>query len=126
VVGLFEAFFTDSAEQVLSKSQLKKFKDASFMKQLSCLESNLGIKINGASVNIRIKDIDEVFARRNLLLHRGGKVDKYYLDRVGYSPSKEGDDISVDEHYFLRAAYSFRELGGYLYGVLKENIDAKH
>ncbi len=123
VVGLFEAFFTDSVEQVLSKSQLEKFKKLSFRNQVSYLQS-LDIDIDDSQV--KTSEIDEVFARRNLLLHCGGKVDKRYLDRVGYSPYKESEEIPVDEEYFRRAAYSFRRLAEYLYGVFKAKQEGNY
>ncbi|MBA7594243.1 hypothetical protein ES703_01182 [subsurface metagenome] len=124
VVGLFEAFFTDSVEQLVSESQLKKFKNLSFKNQVGYLQNKLGIDVDQSQV--RTSEIDEFFARRNLLLHCGGVVDKHYIDRVGYSDYKEGEEIPVDEHYFCRAAYSFIALAGYLYGVFKAKMEGNH
>lgn len=124
VVGLFEAFFTDSVEQLVSESQLNKFKNLSFKNQVSYLQNNIGIGIDESQV--KILEIDEFFARRNLLLHCGGKVDKRYLDRVGYYPYKEGEEIPVDADYFRRAAYSFKELAGYLYRVFKAKTEGNY
>jgi hypothetical protein len=97
-----------------------------FHKKMCYLEEKLDIRIDTWSVNLRLCEIDEVFARRNLLLHCGGVVDKLYLNRVSYSPFREGNIVSVDEHYFLRATYGFRSLAGYLYRLLKAKVEGTY
>jgi len=118
IVGLFEAFFADSAAVLLTAKQSDKMASVGFSKQVRYLEKNLRVSVDAWAVNLRLCDVDEVFARRNLLLHCGGIVDERYLKRVGSSTFSAGDEASVDEHYFLRAAYAFQSLAGYLLRVL--------
>ncbi|EDT16303.1 hypothetical protein M3X99_04115 [Clostridium perfringens] len=63
---------------------------------------------------------NEIMARRNLLVHNEGCVNKYYLNRVGkdniYSV-KVGDKLKVDNVYIKEALETFEEVG---IGVLVE------
>lgn len=63
---------------------------------------------------------NEIMARRNLLVHNEGIVNKYYLNRVGkdniYS-AKMGENLQVDNVYIKEALEIFEEIG---IGVLVE------
>lgn len=118
MVGLFEAFFADSAAVLLTPKQMERM-GGGFLKQVRYLEQTLNLTVDACSVNLRLCDVDEVFARRNLLLHCGGIVDEQYLARVGYSELHAGDEASVDQHYFSRAASGFQSLAQYLCRLLR-------
>ncbi|MDY6916454.1 MAG: hypothetical protein SVP26_00660 [Chloroflexota bacterium] len=118
MVALFEAFFADSAAVLLIRRQSDKIGRCAFSRQVRYLEKTLHVSLDTASVNLRLCELDEVFARRNLLLHCGGIVDERYLKRVGASHLSAGDEAAVDERYFLKAAYGFQSLARYLCRVL--------
>lgn len=126
VLGLFEAFLTDSAALLLSTTQMRHFNGCAFKNQLSYLQQKLDVWVDESQVQLRLADIDEAFARRNLLLHRGGVVDRKYLDRVGYSTLEEGEQVTVDEHYLTSTAYSFQRLAAYLCAKFKAKKEGNY
>lgn len=78
----------------------------------------LKLKLNNYNKN-KAK-FNEIMARRNLLVHNEGIVNKYYLNRVGkdniYS-AKLGEKLNVDNIYIKEALETFEEVG---IGVLVE------
>ncbi len=58
----------------------------------------------------------EIMERRNLLVHAGGVISKYYINRckkIGYisdSSPKEGEVLEVTEDYFMASALCLTEL----------------
>ncbi|MFR5097735.1 MAG: hypothetical protein ACLTEA_08685 [Clostridium perfringens] len=78
----------------------------------------LKLKLNNYNKN-KAK-FNEIMARRNLLVHNEGIVNKYYLNRVGkdniYS-AKIGERLKVDNVYIKEALEIFEEVG---VGVLVE------
>lgn len=115
IAGLFEAFFFDSVELAFGRDSLKKMKDSGgFKKQVAFIEEEQQLRVDESELAIRISDIDEAYARRNLLLHCGGIVDSKYLNRVGISSLNEGDEVTVDEDYFMRVSYDFQALSRYI------------
>lgn len=88
----------------------------------------LKLKLNNYNKN-KAK-FNEIMARRNLLVHNEGIVNKYYINRVGkdniYS-AKVGEKLNVDNVYIKEALETFEEVGiGILVELyLKEPISDK-
>ncbi|WP_440261003.1 hypothetical protein [Dyella sp.] len=70
------------------------------------------LDIDFANSNVLPRDIDEIYARRHLLVHAGGIVDRTYCRTHAQSMSP-GDRIDIDEDYFLGAIEKLEVLAHY-------------
>ncbi|MEU6275778.1 hypothetical protein ABZ871_25700 [Streptomyces populi] len=73
----------------------------------------------------------EVFARRNVIVHNEGKVNRIYLSLVSgdiksENPLKVGDDLAVDGEYFAVAVQNLLALGVMLVVEIGRRLHKKH
>ena len=62
-------------------------------------------KIDLSACETELKQLKELYARRNIIVHNGGIVNKAYLNQSGSNYYKIGDPVTVDEKY-LKAAFN--------------------
>lgn len=90
-------------------------------KTLSMIEQNEDLKINLYKEGIINWDIvEELFQRRNIIVHNDGIINKHYLNNINKNLDflkkqelKEGCEITIDKKYFLNV---FNEL--FLVGII--------
>lgn len=67
-------------------------------------------KMNFDNYNDELEILKELYARRNILVHNSGKVNKDYLSLVSTCKYKLGDELTVDDEYLKQAFSTIKEL----------------
>ncbi|WP_370015418.1 hypothetical protein [Peribacillus sp. B2I2] len=61
------------------------------------------LQIEFGDSGLNLNNIEELYSRRNLIVHAGGYIDQVYADTYMQSTSKKGKYIKVSEDYFLES-----------------------
>lgn len=69
-----------------------------------------------------LTELAEVIARRNVIMHNEGRVDRKYLNEVANSTLKLGQKVSVDEIYLRRALLVMKDLAADAAQLVATNI----
>lgn len=64
---------------------------------------------------VSVAEVDEIYARRHILVHAGGQVDEQYCRRFG-SMMQPGERLQITEQYFLDATKKLESLAEYCAG----------
>ena len=72
------------------------------------VEQDLGVKIDELAPDWG--QICEVFARRNTIVHAGGRIDEAYIKRTGANDLSVGEVLDTNAKYFTETATAFRAL----------------
>jgi hypothetical protein len=64
---------------------------------------------------VSVNEVEEIYARRHILVHAGGHVDMQYCRRFG-TMMKPGERLQVEEQYFLDALEKLEILAEYCAG----------
>jgi hypothetical protein len=69
-----------------------------------------------------VEDYAEIVARRNLLIHNDGRVDRKYLREVPGTSLRLGQKIIVDQEYLRRALFTLHGLSATAGVFISENV----
>lgn len=71
-----------------------------------CSNLNIGFE----SLNFNRKRLNEIKARRNAIVHNGGRIDKEYIKTASVDPRMLNSKLGIDINYFLEALEIFEEI----------------
>lgn len=108
----------DSLLSFMAQSEIHSLSYASIADQAKYYKSRFKIDLSHSGVGIDV--LTEIWARRNLLVHNNGVVNKLYLDAVRSSPFREGEVLNVGHGYWEE---SRRHLDGVATFVHKAVLD---
>lgn len=88
----------DSLLKFMAQSEIHRLSYASIADQAEYYKTKFKIDLSDSGVGIDV--LTEIRARRNLLVHNNGVVNKLYLDTVRSSPFREGEVLNVEYKYW--------------------------
>ncbi|PFZ38016.1 hypothetical protein COL77_26050 [Bacillus wiedmannii] len=77
------------------------------------------LDVDFAKAGVNLKGIEEMYSRRNLLVHAGGLIDKVYISEFGDSSMKLGHKLHLSEEYFIDSLESTYNLVNYITHTLE-------
>lgn len=102
----------EEAKNFLIEQEVMDLMHQGFKSWMTYFEKKMNVNINKIKGNI--EEVNEVFCRRHLFVHNGGVVNNIYLTRVDQQYREGillGEEIVVDEPYFLNALKLFKRFG---------------
>lgn len=72
------------------------------------------IQLDVRTTGLHWEQLEEVFARRDVLVHAGGRVDAQYMERTHSSDAELGQSLFCDEEYFAAALSALDETAQFL------------
>jgi hypothetical protein len=90
-----------------------------FSKDKALIEFGTHFKKNKSSLLV---ELAEIIARRNIIMHNHGRVDRKYLNEVAGASLKLGQKAVIDEQYLKRALLVMKELAADAGQLVATNI----
>lgn len=104
----------------LAQKELHEFSYASVREQSEWVKKKFNFPL--VPVPSELAKLEEVMARRNLLVHSNGVVNRVYLSVVRESPYSVGDQLSVDDAYWNDADGVLYAISGLILKLLSEKF----
>lgn len=116
---LVEIGSIQEAQQAIAERRVEAFMSKRLDEWSTWSERLLGPSFDALSLDAA--HLNEMFQRRHIIVHSGGKVDRRYLQRVELSdePPDIGDELPVSDEYLYAALDELEVLGYALFAVAR-------
>jgi hypothetical protein len=113
----------DSLIRFMAQSEIHRLSYASIAEQAEYYKTKFKIDLSDSGVGVGV--LAEIRARRNLLVHNNGVVNKLYLDAAPSPPPREGEVLNVSYEYWEESQKNLNAVAIFIHKAVVDKFAPK-